>query len=741
MRHQRISGAVTPVLLGAALLFGGSATAQAACGLKSADNKIKHVVHIQFDNVHLRRDNPNVPSDLEQMPNLLNFLQSNGTVSGNHHTPLISHTATDILTVLTGAYGDRMGVPVSNSYGFFRNDGSVSFSSSFLYWTALAGDGKPELLNENGKVFPAPWAPFTRAGCDVGAYSIANMEFESVPGDVRTVFGTGSPEDIAVTAALNLPRTPANAAARQAPSSDYLGIAVHCALGSPLCNNSHARTDALPDEPGGYTGFSALFGSVNVAPVLCAAAPAGCNGSGAVKDTDGGVIADAYGRPGFPNVFSPLAKQSLGYAATMLEAGIPVVYVYVADAHDRNPLPLDPVTNLPGAAHAFGAGEAEYLAQLNAYDVAFGKFFARLAADGINKDNTLFVVTADENDHFVGGPASPGNCDGIHVPCTYAQIGEIDTFLDRLLLTQRNNTTPFDIHFDDAPTFYIHGNPGPQDPLTRTMEHDIDALQVTNPITNRVEKLNALLADRAEMTLLHMITSNPARSPSFTMFGNPDYFNETSSASTGLGHDCSQTPACVFEAPGFAWNHGDVQKQITRTWLGMVGPGVVHAGRNDQVFSDHTDLRPTMIALAGLKDDYTHDGRVLIEFLDDHALPKSLRRSENFLELAQVYKQLNAPLGSVGLDSLRLANRSILGDDAGYAKFLATIADITTQRDALAAEIKPLLEAAAFDNQPINERQEDQLVRRARVIIDRAADLAHDDHDHDHDHDRGRDHH
>jgi hypothetical protein len=70
-------------------------------------------------------------------------------------------------------------------------------------------------------------------------------------------------------------------------------------------------------------------------------------------------------------------------------------------------------------------------------------------------------VTADENDHFVGGAPSPVNCDGIHVPCTYAQIGEINTFLDRLLLTQRSNTTPFDIHFDDAPTFYIHGNPGP----------------------------------------------------------------------------------------------------------------------------------------------------------------------------------------------------------------------------------------------------------------------------------------
>src|SRR6202163_558942 len=472
MRHQRIFGTAILLLLGAGLQVGGSATAQAACALQSADNRIKHVVHIQFDNVHLRRDNPNVPSDLEQMPNLLNFMQNNGTVSGNHPPPLIPPPPTDILTVLTGAYGDRMGVPVANSYGFFRNDGSGGFSSSFLDWTALRADGKPELINENGKTFPAPWVPFTRAGCDVGAYSIANMEFESLPADVRTVFGMGSPEDMAVSAALALPRTAANAPARQAPNTDYLGIAVHCAQGSQLCNNSHARADALPDEPGTYTGFKALFGNVNAAPALCAAAPAGCDGSGNVRDTDGAVIADAYGRPGFPNIFSPVAKQSLGYAATLLEAGIPVVYVYLADGHDLNPVPLDPSTNLPGPSRAFGAGEAEYVAQLKAYDVAFGKFFARLAAHGITKDNTLFFVTADENDHFVGGAPSPANCDGIHVPCTYAQIGEVTTFLDRLLLTQRGNTTPFDIHFDDAPTFYIHRNPGPQDPLTRTMERD-----------------------------------------------------------------------------------------------------------------------------------------------------------------------------------------------------------------------------------------------------------------------------
>src|SRR3984893_13454967 len=117
LRFSRIT--LASVFLGGTSLAIAPATAQAAapvqasCHLQSAGNKIKRVIHLQFDNVHLRRDNPNVPSDLEQMPNLLDFLLDNGTVTGNHHTPLISHTATDILTTLTGTYGDRMGVPAS----------------------------------------------------------------------------------------------------------------------------------------------------------------------------------------------------------------------------------------------------------------------------------------------------------------------------------------------------------------------------------------------------------------------------------------------------------------------------------------------------------------------------------------------------------------------------------------------------------------------------------------------------
>jgi hypothetical protein len=649
--------------------------AEASCNL---GNKVKHVVFLTFDNVHLRRDNPNVPSDLEQMPHLLNFLQDNGTVSGNHFTPLISHTAQDIVSSLTGTYGDRFGFTVANSYGFFRPDGSVGFQSSFAYWTSPSADGNAQMINENGKIAPAPWVPFTRAGCDVGGFSSANIEFESIPADVNTVFGPNSPEGIEANTATT--KTKAIA--------DFEGIAIHCAQNSPLCNGSaHAKPDVLPDEPGGYNGFSALYGNLYVQPAI--------NPSGPVLDLDGNVIADSHGNPGFPG-FDPLASQSLGYVATMLEAGVPVVYFYISDVHDNE---IGPSLS---SESTFGPGEAPYVKQLQVYDAAFEKFFARLAADGITKDNTLFVVTADENDHFVGSTPSPANCDGINTPCTYTHTGEIDTFVDRLLLTQRQNTTPFSIHSDDAPTFYINGNPAPTDTVTRTMEHDVNALTVLNPITGNNDRLSDLLADKAEMKLLHMIPSIADRVPTFTMFGNDNYFNETSSASTGKGTDCSQPPACVFEETGFAWNHGDFQKQITRTWFGMVGPGVAKQGRFDGVFSDHTDLRPTILTLVGLKDDYVHDGRVLVENLDPNALPDSLRDSLfAYTALAQSYKQINATKGPVGVNSLVAANRAIASDDATYNKFLTQIGAITTERDALAAQMIALLNGAAFANQPI----------------------------------------
>jgi hypothetical protein len=560
------------------------------------DNRIEHIVYIQFDNVHFRRDNPNVPSDLEQMPNLLNFLEDNGTFFTNHHTPLISHTSVDIVTSLTGVYGDKFDVPIGNNIGLFGSNGVASFPSSFTYWTDLMADGLPEMLDQRGKNAPAPWVPFTRAGCDVGAFSIANIEFENVSSDINNVFGPNSQQ--AMEAKSNHNKAVA----------DFEGIIIHCAQNSPLCAKNSAP-DLLPDEPLGYNGFTALYGNVNVQPQI--------SPNGPVKDLDGNVITDSFSPPNvdFPG-FDPTPSQTLGYLATMLEAGVPVVYGYIEDAHDNH---------ITGSG-TLGPGEAGYETQLQAFNKAFGEFFARLAKDGITKDNTLFIITADENDHFVGGPPSPANCDGVTTPCSYARKGEIDANLDSVLFTEFGDMTPFGIHFDDAPTFYINGNPAQTATVTRNLERESGAAIGFDVIQGGTNQIAQALADQAEQALLHMVTADPNHTPNFILFGNPDYFFLTSGQTPPP--TCTPTfdaASCFVEEAGFAWNHGDFQPQITNTWLGMVGPGVRKLGEFAAIFSDHTNTRPTILNIVGLKDDYAHDGRVLFEALTHDVLGGGLR--------------------------------------------------------------------------------------------------------------------
>ncbi len=401
--------ALATVLLGslAVVTFHQTAAVQAAssCHLSSARGDIQHVIHIQFDNTHFQRDNPNVPSDLEQMPHLLNFITNNGTLMTNDHTVLISHTATGILSTLTGVYPDRMGQPVSNSFRYFTPSGASRTGVAFAYWTAPlydpAGppfppaaqtDLTPEMINENGKIAPAPWVPYTRAGCDFGAIATANTILENTGIDIPSVFGPSSPE--AIQAAADSP----GASATQT-FADYVGIGVHCAKTSAICGASaHARPDLLPDEPGGYAGYSGLFGAKYVNPVIKL--------SGPMTDLDGNTIKDQNGHVGFPGFDGMEATNSLSYVAQMQEAGVPVTYAYISDAHDGH--------GTSGDTHfAYGPGEAGYVQQLKDYDLAFEKFFDRLAADGINKTNTLFVFTVDEGDHFVGDQPTPAGCDGV----------------------------------------------------------------------------------------------------------------------------------------------------------------------------------------------------------------------------------------------------------------------------------------------------------------------------------------
>jgi hypothetical protein len=679
--------------LAVALVMAGIPAVASVCPLTSPSARIQHVVYIQFDNTHFTRDNPNIPSDLEQMPHLLNFIKQNGTLLANHHTPLISHTATDILTSLTGVYGDRHGVPVSNSFRYFNPDGTSNTGVSFAYWTdplfdpapSTPTDTLPNMLTAEGKNAPAPWVPFTRAGCNVGAVATANTILENIATDIPTVFGAGS------TQAAEVAANPGQAFA------DFVGIGVHCAAGDALCSAANGgEPDLLGDEPGGYSGFSGLFGHKYVAPQI--------SPSGPLTDLNGNVIQDATGRVGFPGFDGMSAAVSLSYVAGLQEHGVPVTYAYISDAHDKHP-----------SGPAYGPGEAGYVAALAAYDEAFNRFFTRLAADGITRDNTLFVVTADEGDHFVGGAPSPANCDGVNVPCTYARIGEINTNLAGLLATEQGITTPFKVHADDAPTIYITGNPARTDPVVRTFAHGLADLTALNPITGNTDMITRFLADPVEMKLLHMITADPARTPNLVMFADPDYFLFAGAP------NCAS--ACVVELPAFAWNHGDVQKEIVTTWLGLAGPGVRRSGVDRETWSDHTDIRPTILALVGLQDDYSHDGRVLAEDLRGDALPSGIRRNPlAFTLLAQAYKQINAPVGQFGQATLKISTSALVADDQRYNRLENRLTSIGSQRDALAAQIMQKLEAAEFDNQPLDWPTTFKLLSRANQLLERVSD-------------------
>jgi hypothetical protein len=703
------------VLPSAALLIGSAPVAAQAkthgpasgCQLNSAGAAIKHVIQLQFDNVHFRRDNPNVPSDIEQMPNLYNFLVGNGTVLNNHHTPVISHTGTDILTTLTGVYPDRHGQPVSNTFMFYGPDGTAHTALSFAYWTDLAqafdgtAENKYNLLDAKGNNPPAPWVPYTRAGCNFGAVGTANIELERVA-NVATVYGAGSPE------AVEASDTSDNGQAKT--TADFIGVAIHCAKAATVCTAANRGVaDTLPAEPGGYSGFNGLFGHRYVAPQISASLP--------MRDLDGNVISnaapDGTQYPGFPGFNGTSATVSLAYVAAMQEHGVPITTAYISAVHEH-------------ADTGLGPGDPVYEQNLRRYDEAFGKFFSRLAADGINKSNTLFVVTADENDHFVGtGPSNPG-CNGVIVTCTYdpSTLGSVEVALDTLLQRQ-GITTGFGLKADSAPDYYVDGNPGPNDPKVRQMERAVGRLQVKNPLTGKTERLIDLMADRTALRALHMVTSDPLRTPTFTQFNKPDY----EGVSGGL--DCGTPSDTVIQCPGVeTWHHGDIQPQITSTWLGLVGPGVRHLGINNQVWSDHTDTRPTTLALLGLRDDYRHDGRVLLDVLDGSAV-KIRGDREAVIELGHIYKQLDAPVGTFGMSAVRAATRAMdsgpAANDGRYQAFENGLTSLTNDRDALALQISQLLEAVTFDRTQVSARSVERLISGANRIIDRARNLAGDE--------------
>jgi hypothetical protein len=462
-----------------------------------------------------------------------------------------------------------------------------------------------------------------------------------------------------------------------------------------------------------------------------------------VNDINGNAIKDPFNQPGFPGFDSMPAATTLGYVAKMLEANIPVVYAYISDAHDNH-----------AGFGAYGPGEAGYVNELNSYNQAFGEFFNRLAADGIDKSNTLFVVTADENDHFAGEQAT--GCDGVNTPCTYNTtpgiavggkpahgIFDVTTggttpfaapswppahngpFVGELgynikwpgLLGSTINGSGYDISFDSAPSFYIDNQPQAVDsagnivvnPTLRAFEQGAGNLKAFDPYVDQSQlgPVARYLVDAPALKAIHMLNADPQRTMPFTMFAVPDYFFQTSSPCP------APSQGCLSDA--FAWIHGDYSNDIGQTWLGMVGPGVANGGLDTTTWTDHADIVPTVMSLLGLTTDYTPDGRVITQVLTPSAAGGG--NSASFEELGDVYKQLDAPYGDFAHSLIVASTKGIKADNATYLSTENAIKSLTTKRDSLVDQMRDVLTGAANGHR-------EQLMSDGQDLLAQAAALA-----------------
>jgi hypothetical protein len=70
-----------------------------------------------------------------------------------------------------------------------------------------------------------------------------------------------------------------------------------------------------------------------------------------------------------------------------------------------------------------------------------------------------------------------------------------------------------------------------------------------------------------------------------------------------------------------------------------------------------------------------------------------------------VYKQVTAPFGRVATTGIDVSTKAIEGDEATYQRLEDALLSLTADRDAVAAQMRDMLEAAAFNGQPINKHE------------------------------------
>ena len=409
-------------------------------------------------------------------------------------------------------------------------------------------------------------------------------------GDLTQVFGTGSPE------------WNEGVANPQQAQTDFVGIAIHCAQAPSSVCDGNAQREAGP-APGRAGRLQRLQRALRDE----VRRPGDHERPGVRQRHSGNPITDPRGFCGFPGFDGMFAKNTLGYVAAMQESGVPVTYGYISDAHD---LHVPVLATDSYSSTATGPGELAHEQQLKAYDDAFASFFTNLKQHGITRQNTLFVITVDEGDHFAGGIGAPRRA-ATGRSTTTARAPTLD---DAARRTRSARSTPTSRRSSRPAADLRHPPRRRADVLRqRPAGADRHGGAQARARRRRADVARPVRPQRHQPGADGAADATPRRPGR----GEDPAHGQLRPEPDADVHDVRQPRLLLLDArtraPASRRASCPASRGTTATCRTRSGtPGSASSGRashhngvDSTTWTDHTNLRPTILSLAGLKDDYT----------------------------------------------------------------------------------------------------------------------------------------
>ena len=500
----------------------------------------------------------------------------------------------------------------------------------------------PPSLGGTGAVrnAPAPWVPYTRAGCDVGNVGVANTVLENnnsiifktgtssvfatdPTGDMTKVFGEGSPE---WNEGKDSQLAPAGTAARAKAQTDFVGIAIHCATPAAASATRTRRTprpdDSLPDEARRLRRLQgALRREVRRTRRSTTAARASTTRTGSRSPTSSTSAASRASTGCSRRTRSARSRRCRRPASRSRSATSPTRTTGTASPA-RSTTPTGPARPATSSSSRTTTRRSR-------------DFFARLQSDGITKDNSLFVVTVEEGDHFAGTAPDDPRATASPTPCTYSNghVTEVNGDLKRLVATYNaSHGTSRDDELQRPLATWRRTSTSPAirpgtPPTARTLEKAMSDMTVTNPLLGPAAE--AVRRDgrsgRGEVTPhghgrpgadadVHAV--RPGRLL-------PQRVRRRDAVRRATTSNCVFLPNDGAPNQTFAWNHGGIQPEIAHD-LDRLGRARASRRRaeTDKVL-DRPHRHPADDALAARAE-----GRLRVRRPRRHRVPEGRRRAE-----------------------------------------------------------------------------------------------------------------